>query len=344
MARQRHGVRGKAHRPSVLDIDTNSSRSTQILKSNSIMSYMNSNDLMSGVLAPVVTPFASDLTPDGERLLKHCRWLQDQNCGLAVFGTNSEANSLSVGERTQLLDMLIEHGVDPKRMMPGTGCCSIVDSVTLTKHALAYGVGGVLMLPPFYYKGVSDEGIYRTFAEIIERVGDDRLRIYLYHFPQMSQVPLGIELVGRLRESFPRIVVGMKDSSGDRDNLNAVLSAFPGFGYFAGNETLLLANMRAGGVGCISATANVNPKAIDHLFQNWQTDDADSAQSSLNDVRGAVQQFPLVPALKKIISHYAGDPEWNRLRPPLVELVEADGDKLIADLQAVDFDMPGLGS
>ena len=303
---------------------------------------MNSNDLMSGVLAPVVTPFTSDLTPDAERLLKHCRWLQDQNCGLAVFGTNSEANSLSVGERTRLLDMLIEQGLDPKRMMPGTGCCSIVDSVTLTKHALAHGVGGVLMLPPFYYKGVSDEGLYRTFAEIIERVGDDRLRIYLYHFPQMSQVPLGIELVGRLRESFPRIVVGMKDSSGDRDNLNAVLSAFPGFGYFAGNETLLLANMRAGGVGCISATANVNPKAMDGLFQNWQTDDADSMQSSLNDVRGAVQQFPLVPALKKIISHYAGDPEWNRLRPPLVELAEADGDKLIADLDAVGFEMQGI--
>ena len=278
---------------------------------------MNSNDLMSGVLAPVVTPFTSDFTPDAERLLEHCRWLQDQNCGLAVFGTNSEANSLSVGERTQLLDMLIEQGLDPKRMMPGTGCCSIVDSVTLTKHALAHGVGGVLMLPPFYYKGVSDEGLYRTFAEIIERVGDDRLRIYLYHFPQMCQVPFGIELVGRLRESFPRIVVGMKDSSGDRDNLHAVLAAFPGFGYFAGNETLLLANMRAGGVGCISATANVNPKAINGLFQNWQTDDADSMQSSLNDVREAVQQFPLVPALKKIISHYASDPRMESAPPPV---------------------------
>ncbi|GMR23674.1 MAG: dihydrodipicolinate synthase family protein [Acidobacteriota bacterium] len=303
---------------------------------------MNSNDLMSGVLAPVVTPFAADLTPGAERFLKHCRWLQDQNCGLAVFGTNSEANSLSVRERTQLLDMLIEQGVNPKRMMPGTGCCSIVDSVTLTKHALAHGVGGVLMLPPFYYKGVSDEGLYRTFAEIIERVGDDRLRIYLYHFPQMSQVPLGIELVGRLRESFPGIIVGMKDSSGDPDNLNAVLSAFPGFGYFAGNETLLLANMRAGGVGCISATANVNPEAIDRLFQNWQSDDADSLQSSLNEVRGTVQQFPLVPALKKIISHYASDPEWNRLRPPLVELADADGDKLMAELDALGFEMQGL--
>ena len=303
---------------------------------------MHSNDLMSGVLAPVVTPFASDLAPDAERFLKHCRWLQDQNCGLAVFGTNSEANSLSVGERTRLLDMLIDQGVNPKRMMPGTGCCSIVDSVTLTKHALAHGVGGVLMLPPFYYKGVSDEGLYRTFAEIIERVGDDRLRIYLYHFPQMSQVPLGIELIGRLREAFPRIIVGMKDSSGELDNLNAVLSAFPGFGYFAGNETLLLANMRSGGVGCISATANVNPNAIDRLFQNWQTDDADSLQLSVNEVRTAVQQFPLVPALKKIISHYAGDPEWNRLRPPLVELAEADGDKLIAELDALGFEMQGI--
>lgn len=303
---------------------------------------MSSNDLMSGVLAPVVTPFAADLTPHVERYVRHCRWLQAQNCGLAVFGTNSEANSLSVSERTQLLDTLIEAGLAPKRMMPGTGCCSIMDSVTLTKHALGHGVGGVLMLPPFYYKGVSDEGLYRTFSEIIERVGDDGLRIYLYHFPQMSQVPLGVELIARLRDAFPGIVVGMKDSSGDRKNLESVLSAFPGFGYFAGNETLLLANMRAGGVGCISATANVNPKAIDHLFQNWQADDADTLQSSLNEARSAVQQFPLVPALKKIISHYADEPEWNRLRPPLVELGASDGDKLIADLDAIDFEMQGI--
>lgn len=301
-----------------------------------------SSTTLSGVFAPVVTPFTSELAPDAERLLQHCRWLQSQNCGLAVFGTNSEANSLSVDERLRLLDMLVDGGLDTKRMMPGTGCCSIVDSVTLTKRAVEHGVGGVLMLPPFYYKGVSDEGIFRNFAQIIERVGDDRLRIYLYHFPQMSQVPFSVELVGRLREAFPGIVVGMKDSSGDRENLEAVLSAFPGFGYFAGNETLLLTNMRAGGVGCISATANVNPKAIDGLFQKWETDEAEGLQAALNQVRGAVQQFTLVPALKKIISHYAEDPEWNRLRPPLVELTEEDGDKLIADLDAVGFEMQGI--
>jgi 4-hydroxy-tetrahydrodipicolinate synthase len=300
-------------------------------------------DVMSGVLAPVVTPFQRDLSPDGNRLLRHCRWLLERNCGLAVFGTNSEANSLSVEERIGLLDMLLEAGLDPKRMMPGTGCCAFPDTVRLTAHAVANGVGGVLVLPPFYYKGVTDEGLYRGFAEVIERVGDDRLRVYLYHFPQMSAVPISIELVGRLREAFPGIVVGMKDSSGDRAHLEAVLGAFPGFGMFAGNETLLLANMRAGGAGCISATANVNPQAIDRLFQRFRNDDAEAIQASLNGVRMAVARFPLVPALKTILSHYAADPDWNRLRPPLVELPEAEGRKLISDLDELGFEMPGLG-
>jgi 4-hydroxy-tetrahydrodipicolinate synthase len=303
---------------------------------------MSPASLLSGVLAPVVTPFHPDLSPDGKRLIRHCRWLLERNCGLAVFGTNSEANSLSVEERLELLDLLLEAGLDPKRMMPGTGCCALPDTVRLTSHAVAAGVGGVLMLPPFYYKGVSDEGLYRSFAQVIDRVADDRLRVYLYHFPQMSAVPFSIDLVGRLRDAYPGIVVGMKDSSGDRAHLEAVLRAFPGFGMFAGNETLLLANMRAGGAGCISATANVNPGGIDRLFRNWRSDEADAIQASLNDVRLAVQQFPLVPALKRVVSHYATDPEWNRLRPPLVELAEGEGKKLISDLDNLGFGMPGL--
>jgi 4-hydroxy-tetrahydrodipicolinate synthase len=298
--------------------------------------------LLEGVLAPVVTPFQQDLSPDGKRLIGHCRWLLERNCGLAVFGTNSEANSLSVEERIELLDLLLEAGLDPKRMMPGTGCCAFPDTVRLTSHAVENGVGGVLMLPPFYYKGVSDEGLYRSFAQVIDRVGDDRLRVYLYHFPQMSAVPISIDLVGRLKEAYPGIVVGMKDSSGDRAHLESVMRAFPGFGMFAGNETLLLANMRAGGAGCISATANVNPAGIDRLFRSWRSEDAEAIQASLNDVRLAVQQFPLVPALKKIVSHYSADPEWNRLRPPLVELPKADGRKLIGDLDRLGFEMPGL--
>jgi 4-hydroxy-tetrahydrodipicolinate synthase len=149
------------------------------------MQYSNEEESMTdvarirGVLSPVVTPFDGDLRPDAQRLAAHCRWLIGNDVGLAVFGTNSEANSLSVAEKRGLLDHLVEAGLPPSRMMPGTGCCSISDSIELTAHALGLGCAGVLMLPPFYYKGVSDEGLYRNYAEIIERVADERLRIYL---------------------------------------------------------------------------------------------------------------------------------------------------------------------
>src|SRR3954469_12885416 len=140
-----------------------------------------STERIHGVLSPVVTPFDHELRPDGARLVSHCRWLLSQGVGLAVFGTNSEANSLSVEERIELLDKLVAAGIEPARLMPGTGCCAIPDSVRLTRHAVKLGAGGVLMLPPFYYKGVSDDGLFAAFAEVIERVGDARLRVYLYH-------------------------------------------------------------------------------------------------------------------------------------------------------------------
>jgi 4-hydroxy-tetrahydrodipicolinate synthase len=214
-----------------------------------------------GVLSPVVTPFRSDLSPDAERFVRHCRWLLSQNVGLAAFGTNSEANSLSADERIELLDHLVAAGLDTSRMMPGTGCCALPETVRLTAHALKVGCAGVLMLPPFYYKGVSDDGLFRSFAEVIERVGDRRLRVYLYHIPPVAQVPITLGLIERLLKAYPDSVAGIKDSSGDWGNTKAVLDAFAasGFDVFPGSETFLLASMRAGAVGCISATANIIP-------------------------------------------------------------------------------------
>src|SRR5512134_1499201 len=171
-----------------------------------------------GILSPVVTPFKADLGPDPERFIRHCRWLLSQNVGLAVFGTNSEANSLSADERIELLDRLVGAGLDPARMMPGTGCCALPDTVRLTAHAMKAGCAGVLMLPPFYYKGVSDEGLFRSFAEVIERVGDRRLRVYLYHIPPVAQVPITLGLIERLLKAYPDTVAGIKDSSGDWNN------------------------------------------------------------------------------------------------------------------------------
>lgn len=298
---------------------------------------------MSGVLSPVVTPFNSNLTPDADRLIRQCQWLLSQNVGLAVFGTNSEANSLSVGEKILLLDRLVEAGIDTSRMMPGTGCCALTDTVRLTAHAASIGCGGTLMLPPFYYKGVSDDGLYASFAEVIERVGDKALRIYLYHIPPVSQVGISLELIERLVKQYPDTVVGIKDSSGDWNNTNAMLQRnWDDFRVFAGSESFLLANMRGGGAGCISATANINPAAIDQLYQSWRTDAADDLQASLNELRNAVMTFPMIPALKATVAHFSNDKQWRTVRPPLTPLGDDQNSVLIELLLSKNFAMPGL--
>jgi 4-hydroxy-tetrahydrodipicolinate synthase len=297
-----------------------------------------------GVLSPVVTPFKSDYSPDAERFVRHCRWLISNKVGLAVFGTNSEGNSLSVEERMTLLESLVEAGIDSARMMPGTGCCSLSDSVRLSSHAVKLGCAGVLMLPPFYYKGVSDEGLYRNFAEIVEQVGDARLRIYLYQIPPVSQVAIGVALIERLLKNYPRNIAGIKDTSGDWNYTKTVLDAFAktGFDVFAGTETILLATMRGGGAGCISATANVNPAPIHRLFDTWNGADAGAQQESLNAIRSTFQKYPMIPALKQAIAHWSNDPGWAKVRPPLVELTEDQKQAFVTDLKGGGFHMPGL--
>jgi 4-hydroxy-tetrahydrodipicolinate synthase len=305
---------------------------------------VNDSQRITGVLSPVVTPFKADLSPDPERFVRQCRWLLSLNVGLAVFGTNSEANSLSVEEKIELLDRLVAAGLDPGRMMPGTGCCALPDSVRLTAHAVKLGCGGVLMLPPFYYKGVSDEGLFRSFAEVIERVGESRLRVYVYHIPPVSQVPITLGLVERLLKAYPTQTAGMKDSGGDWKNTQAFLDAFAksGFDVFAGSETFLLQNMRNGGAGCISATANVNPGAIARLFDTWQGADADAQQGRLDEIRGTFAKFPIIPALKAAIAHYGGDASWATVRPPLVDLTADQAKALATELDRRKFTMPGL--
>jgi 4-hydroxy-tetrahydrodipicolinate synthase len=320
-----------------------------------------------GVLAPIVTPFKADLAPDTERFIAHCKWLLSQNCGLAVFGTNSEANSLSMEERAMLLDELVAGGVDPSRMMPGTGCCSIMETVKLTKQAVAHGCAGVLMLPPFYYKDVTEEGLYRYFSEVVQRVGDARLKIYLYHIPPVAVVGITPKLVERLLAAYPDAIAGMKDSSGDWNNTKTFLDAFSvrarhgdsatgraastagaarTFDVFVGSESFLLANMRNGGVGTISATANVNPAAIYELYQNALGTSAstpaelEALQERLNVLRGVFsnRKFPsMIAALKQAIAIYADDPAWRTVRPPLVELTPEQANTLAADLKAIGF-------
>lgn len=291
-----------------------------------------------GVLAPVLTPFRDDLSPEAGRFLAHCRWLLEQGAsGLAVFGTTSEANSLSVDEREALFDRLIEAGIPAERLMVGTGCCALTDTVRLTRHALARGCRRALMLPPFYYKAVEDEGVYRAIAEAIERVGDERLRVYLYHIPPVAQVGFGLPVVERLLRDYPRTVAGIKDSSGDWTNTRRLLEAFPGFGVFAGSEAYLLETLRGGGAGCITATGNVNMAAIRALFDAWRSPQAEPMQAEITALRGAVQAHPMIPALKAILAHHRGDPGWRTVRPPLLALDAGSSRRLIDALERRRF-------
>ncbi|MBV2160716.1 dihydrodipicolinate synthase family protein [Achromobacter denitrificans] len=295
------------------------------------------SDRPQGVYSPVLTPFNADRSPSAPRFVEHCRALLEQGAGLAIFGTNSEANSLTVAEKRALLDALLEAGLPAGRMMPGTGACALPDAVELTRHAVQAGCGGVLMLPPFYYKGVSDEGLFRAFAHVIEQVADERLRIYLYHIPPVSGVPVSLALIDRLLGEFPGIVAGVKDSSGDWTNTEAMLRDFQprGFDVFAGTETVLLETLRAGGAGCITATGNVNAGPIVELYRRWREDDAEDRQRALNETRAVFQSYPMIPAMKAAIAERRGDPAWATVRPPLVELDETQSRQLAQRLAAL---------
>jgi 4-hydroxy-tetrahydrodipicolinate synthase len=292
----------------------------------------------SGVLVPVLTPFTPGGEPDAGRFAAFCRWLLDQGAGgLAIFGTTSEANSMSPGERMELLDRLIAAGIPAQKLMPGTGACAMTDAVTLVRHAVGHGCGGVLMLPPFYYKGVSDDGIFAFISGVIDKVGSPTLKLFLYHIPPMAVVGFSLDLVGRLITSYPDTVVGLKDSSGDWGNTAALLERFPGFAVFPGSEVFLLDGLRKGAVGCITASGNVNVPGIKKVYDNWRGPQADALQAEITTLRNALQAYPMVPALKRVVAHYHNDPNWATVRPPLVPLSQAQSAALIADLGKLGF-------
>lgn len=297
-----------------------------------------------GVFAPVLTPFDAQLAPDRQRFIAHCRWLIDQQVGLAIFGTNSEAASLSVDERIALTDEILAAGIPAARLMPGTGGCSISDATRLTRHAVANGASGALMLPPFYYKGVSDDGLFAYYAEVIERVGSDRLKVYLYHIPQFTQVPITLKLIEMLRKRYPETVVGAKDSSGNWDNTQAMLDNFAkdGFDVFPASESLLSKALPLGAAGCISATVNMNPAGIHAVYENWNTPQGAALQARADVIRDIFQTRPMIPAMKRALAEFARDPQWSAVRPPLVKLDDSASQSLLAALHAAQFTMSGL--
>jgi 4-hydroxy-tetrahydrodipicolinate synthase len=288
-----------------------------------------------GVMAAVLTPLYDDMTPNHPLWLAHCGDLIEQGCtGLAVLGTTSEANSFSVSERLAMLDALGESDAAAALAVPGVGCCATPDTVELCRKAMEIGAAGVLMLPPFYYKPVTDDGLFTAYSEIIQKVGDANLKILLYHIPQNSGVPITLSLIEKLVTAYPDTVVGIKDSAGDFGNMKAMVESFPGFRVFSGSDAFLLDILKIGGAGSITACNNIAARQSAAVLANWQGADAETYQAALSAIRLATQKFPLVEALKEAMARSTGDPGWHALRAPLRPLDKTTADALWAALSA----------
>ncbi len=270
------------------------------------------------LFVPLITPFAEDLSVDLPRLIAVARRMLDDGAdGLAPFGTTSEATSMSVDERIEALDALVAAGINPGCLIPGTGCAALPDTIRLTKHAVALGVRGTLTLPPFFYKSLSEDGVFASYARVIEAVGP-ALRLFLYHIPQMSGVPITVDLIGRLMRECPGVVAGLKDSSGNWDNTAAIIAAFPQIETYSASEALLVKNIAAGGAGCISASANVNAHGIAALIRGLGTADEAALLADASAIRGLCEKLPLIPGVKAIVARRMNDEGYARVRPPLV--------------------------
>ncbi|MGC8478005.1 MAG: dihydrodipicolinate synthase family protein [Acetobacteraceae bacterium] len=274
--------------------------------------------LFGGVNAAVLTAMNADLSVSLERMVAHCRWLQANGCNnLAILGTTGEANSLGISERIAVMEGLVARGIAPARLLPGTGTTALTDTVLLTRRAAELGCRGALLLPPFYYKNPSDDGLFAYFSEVIQRTGGD-IKIYLYHFPQQAVVGFSVALVGRLLAAFPGVVKGIKDSSGDYANSKAYADHFAadGFEVYAGDDSLLRPMLQAGGAGCITAAANVNCAIGARVYAHWNAPEGEAAQQTLTATRKAVTSVPLIPGLKALVARLTGDAGWTAIRPP----------------------------
>jgi 4-hydroxy-tetrahydrodipicolinate synthase len=291
--------------------------------------------MIKGLIAPILSPFNDDLSFNQDLYNALAAELLATGCsGLAPFGTTGEALSVSSVERMAALEGLVASGIDPRVIIPGTGLCNLPESIALSRHAVELGCAGVMTLPPFYFKGMGDDGYFVYFEKLIDGVDHPDLKIYLYHIPQVSGVGLSIDLVKRLRAAYPEIIVGIKDSSGNWEN-TARLLEIDGLIVYPGAELPVIDAIRLGGPGCISATANLNGTDIARVIDlchdgKWQ--DAEAAHEAVKAVRLLFQDYAPIPAQKALLAKRTGDARWNNLRPPFRAIDDATRDKLAADL------------
>lgn len=287
---------------------------------------------LSGVIAAVATPVDESGAPDLKRAVNLARYLLENGCdGLNVLGTTGEATSFSVAERKAVMDAYKANGLPLHRLMVGTGAAAVSDAVALTCHAAELGFAGALVLPPFYYKGVPDDGLVAYIDALVKATGQKPIPIYLYHFPAMSGLPWHVTLIKRLLESFPTRIVGLKDSSGDIAFARSAAAISKDFAVFPSTEACLIDARLGLFAGCISATANLN---ADLCARAWSQGDAAALDAAVA-IRKLFDGKPLVSGVKALLAHIRGDPGLARVRPPLAPFSAADRASVIAGHDAV---------
>jgi 4-hydroxy-tetrahydrodipicolinate synthase len=281
-------------------------------------------DLPRGVLAALVTPLTDALEPDTATLAAHARSLLARGCtGLVALATAGEANSLSLAQRRRVIDALAAGGVPMARVIIGGGSCALDEAAVLTKAIVTAGAAGVLLLPPFYYRDAGEDGLFRFYAAVIERVGEPRLRIVLHHRPQASGAPITEALIRRLRQEFGSVIAGVQNGAGDWATTAALMRDFPGLAIFSGTERFLLESLRAGGHGSISATINLTAPLAGQVYEKWQSREAEALQQGLSALRAVFDDFPTPAAQKEILARLSGRPSWRYVLPPLLPLSDA---------------------
>lgn len=291
---------------------------------------------MSGVTTPILTPFNDDLSFASDLYISHAKWLLENGIHyISPFGTTGEALSMTVQERLAAVDTLADNGIDPAVMMPGTGLCNLEDTVTLSRHAIKLGCRAVMTLPPFFFKNASDDGLYAYFARLIDTVNLPELRICMYHIPPMAGIGFTPSLAGRLAADFPDVFVAYKDSSGDFENTKAVIEAAPGIAVFPGSEHFLKDGLESGGMGCISATCNINPAAIRHVYDvgtGAKEGDLEQLNKEMVIFRKSVEGYAPIPAMKGLLAVKRADSRWRNVRQPLLPVSDSSTEDLLKQL------------
>jgi len=274
-----------------------------------------------GVWCATLTPFDDRGRPDYARLATHVRRLLKNGIdGIALFGTTGEGQSLALAERRAGLEALLAAGIPAARVVAGTGCAALPETIELTRHAVQAGCAGTLVLPPFFFKGVSDEGVYANYARLIDAVADTRFRLYLYHIPQFSGVALPHDVISRLMTTYPGVMAGVKDSGGDLTHTRQLLERFRTLSVFVGHEPHLPAAVAAGGAGTICGVANLYPRLLRRLYDQAVAGNVGDDLARVKAFVATLASVPLFAALKAMMSELSRDAGWDALRPPLVAL------------------------